>query len=47
MSSEAAQPGIAPDRFAHEIVGFITAGSGPRAAAECQAVGRQLIKARA
>jgi hypothetical protein len=35
-----AQPGIAADRFAREIVGFMKARSGALAAAECQPVGR-------
>jgi hypothetical protein len=35
-----AQPGIAADRFAREIVPFLKARCGALAAAECQAVGR-------
>ena len=34
-----AQPGIAADRFAHEIVGFLKVIGGALAAAECQPVG--------
>ena len=34
-----AQPGIAADRFAREIVRFLKAFPGALAAAECQAVG--------
>jgi len=37
--SQAAQPGIAADRFAHEIGAFLKVISGALAAAECQAVG--------
>jgi hypothetical protein len=36
----AAQPGIAADRFAREIVRFLKARCGALAAAECQTVGR-------
>ena len=36
--SQAAQPGIAADRFAHEIGTFLKVISGAHAAAECQAV---------
>ena len=36
----AAQPGIAADRFAREIVGFLTASPSALAAPECQTVGR-------
>jgi len=35
----AAQPGIAADRFAREIIGILKASSSALAAAECQAVG--------
>jgi len=35
----AAQPAIAADRFAREIVGFLKAFPGALAAAECQTVG--------
>ena len=37
----AAQPGIAVDRFAREIVRFLKASSGALAATECQSVGPQ------
>jgi hypothetical protein len=37
----AAQPGIAADRFAREIVGFLKVFLGALAAAECQPVGRR------
>jgi len=37
-----AQPGIAADRFAREIVRFLEIVPGALAAAECQTVGRQL-----
>jgi hypothetical protein len=40
----AAQPGIAVDRFAREIVGFLKALPSALAATECQAVRRQLSK---
>jgi hypothetical protein len=35
-----AQPGIAADRFAREIVGILKASTSTLAAAECQTVGR-------
>jgi hypothetical protein len=37
-----AQPGIAADRFAREIVRVLKVSSSALAAAECQAVGRLL-----
>jgi hypothetical protein len=41
---KAAQPGIAADRFAREIVRFLKASAGALAATECQPVSRQLIR---
>jgi hypothetical protein len=38
-----AQPGIAADRFAREIVRFLKTSAGALAAAECQPVGWQII----
>jgi len=44
MPSEVAvQPGIAADRFAREIVGFLKVVGGALAAADRQTVGRQPI----
>jgi hypothetical protein len=40
----AAQPGIAADRFAPEIIGFLKARPSALAAAECQPVGPQLSR---
>ncbi len=42
--SEAAQPGIAADRFAREIVDILKALLGALAAAECQPVGPHSIE---
>jgi hypothetical protein len=42
-----AQPGIAADRFAREIVPFLKAVSNARAAAECQTVERRTLMPRA
>jgi hypothetical protein len=39
----AAQPGIAVDRFAREIVRFLKVSAGTLAATECQSVGRARI----
>jgi len=39
--SAAAQPGIAADRFAREIVGVLKASPSALAAAECQPVSRR------
>jgi hypothetical protein len=41
-----AQPGIAADRFAREIVGFLKASSSALAAADGQTVGRRLVQSR-
>jgi hypothetical protein len=41
-----AQPGIAADRFAREIVGFLRASSSALAAAECQTVRQQFAPSR-
>ena len=38
-TTAAAQPGIAVDRFAREIVGFLKASPSALAATECQPVG--------
>jgi hypothetical protein len=38
-----AQPGIAVDRFAREIVRFLKVVGGALAATECQPVGRPII----
>jgi hypothetical protein len=40
LKSAAVQPGIAADRFAREIVGFLKVIGGALAAAECQTVGQ-------
>src|SRR5437016_1673615 len=39
-TQRSAQPGIAADRFAHEIVGFLKVIGSALAAPECQPVGR-------
>jgi len=45
LISRSAQPGIAADRFAREIIGFFDViPCGALAAAECQAVGRLEVK---
>src|SRR5205085_7199156 len=44
LATEAAQPGIAADRFAREIVLFDVILCSALAAAECQIVSWQLIK---
>jgi hypothetical protein len=45
LITRAAQPGIAADRFAREIVRILKARCGALAAAECQPVGPQSIEA--
>jgi len=44
ISDEAAQHGVAVDRFAREIVGFLKASAGALAATERQPVRRRTLK---